>query len=147
MSIVEEKDRLSLEIESSLEAIEEADRRVISFLTARGDPIDLFAVRILLREAVMNAVVHGGGEETTGCGTLDVRVDAEGVTIRVSDNGPGFVHDRLPNTREVLSDGGRGIPLMKLYSDVMEFNDKGNEVTLRKLFRSDDSGLVEDDKK
>ena len=89
-------------------------------------------MRILVRESLLNAVIHGSGKDASKTVTVDVIVDAQSITLHVEDEGPGF----SPPTREVafdiLGDGGRGLPLLQIYSDELQWNDRGNRVSVRK---------------
>lgn len=64
---------------------------------------------------------------------VTIRVDTECVRVTIVDEGPGFEVDRIPDptTRNCLErEHGRGLLMMRTYSDEVTFNDRGNEVTL-----------------
>lgn len=93
-----------------------------------------FAIRLALEEAVYNAFRHGHKnlpkQEKI---RLSWRVTPEEVLISVEDNGPGFVPGAVPDptTHERLElPHGRGVMLMKAYMTVVQYNDKGNRVTM-----------------
>jgi DNA-binding response OmpR family regulator len=59
---------------------------------------------------------------------------AEGITITIGDDGDGFDWKNLPglSKENLLQCNGRGIFLTKIFFDSVEYNAKGNCVTLRK---------------
>ncbi len=57
------------------------------------------------------------------------------VTFTIEDQGKGFQWQSLPNTldeMELLSSHGRGLFLIRAFMSKVEFNDKGNRITLTK---------------
>ena len=53
--------------------------------------------------------------------------------IVVDDHGPGFDPDNIPDCtlpENIEKACGRGVMLMRAYMTSVEFNDKGNKVTL-----------------
>ena len=121
-----------VEMSSRLELIDRADELLTQRLLSRATNLDSFAVRIRLREALLNAVMHGGRQCEDSPIELDVDFDADGLTLSVADRGPGFDWRRRLDRLEVLADGGRGIPLMGIYADEMQYDSGGNRLTLRK---------------
>ena len=95
----------------------------------------VFAVRLALDEALVNAVKHGNDGDPTKHITIDFRIDDESLVIEVQDDGPGFVPDELPDptAEENLSrPNGRGVMLMRAYMTDVQFNEAGNRVMLIK---------------
>lgn len=113
-------------------SIDSADAELMRWLERWEVAVDRFAVRILLREALLNAVIHGSGE----CAQQEVRCtiqnDAESVTLIVEDDGPGFLWQDRDLTFQICGDGGRGLALMQTYASEVIFNDRGNRVVLRR---------------
>ncbi|MCB1171401.1 MAG: ATP-binding protein, partial [Leptospiraceae bacterium] len=72
--------------------------------------------------------------------TVDYHLDANGVVYRIQDQGSGFDHGDLDQKTATPPDGelplhGRGIMITRNAFDLVEFNEKGNEVRLLKYFR------------
>lgn len=92
-----------------------------------------FAVMLAFDEAVANGLKYGGAR---GPGqTIDVSwsVGPDRVRIVVDDHGPGFDPDALPDCtapENIEKACGRGVMLMRAYMTSVEFNAKGNKVTL-----------------
>lgn len=98
----------------------------------------VFAVRLALDEALVNAVKHGNQNDSTKTVTVEFSIDQDSMVIEIEDQGPGFVPDELPDptAEENLSrPNGRGVMLMRAYMTEVDFNELGNRVILTK--RSD----------
>lgn len=68
--------------------------------------------------------------------TVTANETPEGVRYTVEDQGPGFDPEIVPDpttAENLLAVSGRGIMLMRTFMDEVEFNDRGNVVTLVKL--------------
>lgn len=92
-------------------------------------------VEIALREAVVNAVVHGNHEDPRKQVYVRCRCEPDGISILVRDEGQGFDADRVPDPttpENVQSTRGRGIYLMRNYMDEVRFEENGRAVLMRK---------------
>lgn len=127
---------LRLRMSASLENNDQADALVSEFLLQTDVPVDRFAVRILLREALLNAVTHGCGKDPEQEVRLCVRLEPDAIVLDVQDSGPGFLWQDRNTMFDVLGDGGRGLALMRIYSSNMTFNEAGNHVVLRRRYDS-----------
>jgi DNA-binding response OmpR family regulator len=125
------------------------------------DDADRMRVGVGIHEAAVNAMVHGNLEVSSALKgdtwdeyhrmiadraksppyrdrrlTAVVRaVRGQELTIRLTDEGPGFDTSRLPDPTEFenLSVGsGRGMLLIRTFFDEMKHNARGNEITLTK---------------
>lgn len=93
-------------------------------------------IEVALREAVLNAIIHGNGEDpqkhvyvTISCGT-----DGE-VAMRIRDEGAGFDSSSVPDPtvpEHRMSTHGRGIYLMRALMDEVSFEEGGTVVYMRK---------------
>lgn len=131
----ESETKLHVRMSATLENIDRADDATVLFLKSRDVPVDMFAVRILLREGMLNAVVHGSGQDPDLPVTMDVELDPEGVGLTIEDTGPGFIWQNRSACFDLMGDGGRGLPLMQMYSSRMAFNDSGNKVSFWRKYR------------
>ena len=80
---------------------------------------------LAVREAVMNAVLHGNRERTDRSVQVDFRLGQGKIEVRVCDQGQGFDPDSLgdPLAKEnLLSEGGRGVYLMRQFMDEVHFS-------------------------
>lgn len=97
---------------------------------------DLFAVRLSLEEALVNALKHGNGSDPTKEVAFRYLVMREGVAAEVEDQGGGFDPDQVadPRAEENLErPGGRGLLLMRAYMSWVRYNECGNHVSLGKF--------------
>ncbi len=95
----------------------------------------VFAIRLALDEALVNAVKHGNQNDPTKAVQVDFHINDERMVIEVEDQGPGFTPEELPDptAEENLSrPNGRGVMLMRAYMTKVDFNRKGNRVILTK---------------
>jgi len=95
----------------------------------------VFAVRLALDEALVNAVKHGNQGDPEKSVQIDFTIDEDRIVIEVEDRGPGFVPDALPDPTAEENIGrpnGRGVMLMRAYMTEVDFNDRGNRVILIK---------------
>ena len=80
---------------------------------------------LAIREAVMNAVLHGNRERPDRSVKVDYLVREGQIEVRVCDQGEGFDPDSLkdPLSKEnLLSEGGRGVYLMRQFMDEVSFS-------------------------
>ncbi len=132
VNVVETGNRFHLTMPATLENIDEADDRFAAYLLDKHAHVDVFAMRILLRESLLNAVTHGSGKDPDKNVELVLEIESTHVTMCVKDTGAGFEWCSHQGGFDVDGDGGRGLALMEIYSDEMVFNEAGNEITLRK---------------
>ncbi len=110
----------------------------------RGDA--LVGLTTAFREAVRNAEIHGCKENGDLGIDVEFLLDREKVTVTVEDEGDGFEHKSyrerlgagtpLATARQRHSAGGvggLGIYLMDRCADRLEYNDRGNRVTISKF--------------
>jgi serine/threonine-protein kinase RsbW len=96
---------------------------------------DVFGVRLALEEALVNALKHGNRSDPNKRVRVSYRVTPEEVCAEVADEGLGFDPDAVADPTDeagVGRPGGRGLLLMRHYLSSVEFNARGNAVTLRK---------------
>jgi anti-sigma regulatory factor (Ser/Thr protein kinase) len=124
------------------------------------DTIDLVRVTVALSEALDNALYHGNlglsSELRQGTGQawreesqmrrqispyrerrirFQAVFDSDGAEFTVRDDGVGFnpAHQRdCTHAQNLERCSGRGLLLMKMYMDDIQYNDAGNEIVLKK---------------
>ena len=85
-------------------------------------------ILIALTEAANNAIHHGNGLDPAKSVSMAYSMDADKITFLVSDQGPGFDHDHLPDPTDpqnIEKPHGRGVFLMRALSDSVVFTDNG----------------------
>ena len=95
----------------------------------------IFAVKLALEEAIINAIKHGNELDDTKKVQISFAIDENQVVISVKDEGEGFNPEAVPDptTEEgLLATSGRGLALIRAYMDEIRFNETGNELTMIK---------------
>tara|TARA_B100001245_G_C22829387_1_gene398960 strand:- start:535 stop:936 length:402 start_codon:yes stop_codon:yes gene_type:complete len=90
-------------------------------------------IMIAVTESVNNAIVHGNQKASDKSVSLKLHVDDSTLKIVVSDEGPGFNYNTLPDPtapENIEKPGGRGIFLMKHLCDEVHFEDEGRTVSM-----------------
>lgn len=105
------------------------------------DADDGLNVGLAVREAVINAIVHGNREDPELEVHVTLSAGGSGLEAKVRDRGGGFDPSATPDPTEgdqVLKSSGRGLLLMRAFVDEVEFRrhrDNGMEITLTKNSR------------
>jgi serine/threonine-protein kinase RsbW len=124
--------QLCLTIPSRLAAIEPVCEQIRGLLARRHLEDMEFAVEILARECLNNAILHGNYGLADAQVDFGIRIGKRLICLRVTDQGPGFdwrrtIRHGLPAESSV---DGRGLMLASLYARRIAFNRRGNQVTL-----------------
>jgi serine/threonine-protein kinase RsbW len=101
----------------------------------------LVNLRIAVSEALSNAIVSGNQGDRSKRVKVWAKVDAWAVKVQVTDEGPGFDPQEIPDptaSGALESSGGRGVFLLKRLADDLTFNETGNALTF--TLRSDWEG-------
>jgi serine/threonine-protein kinase RsbW len=97
-------------------------------------------VELALREALVNAVVHGNQKDPEKKVHIRCRCGpGKEISVVVTDQGKGFDFEKTVGNGLIpdpAADHGRGIPLMKVYMDDVHFERDGSEVHMRKRARN-----------
>jgi serine/threonine-protein kinase RsbW len=95
---------------------------------------DTFAnMMTCLNEIAINAIVHGNKLDESKKVIVNAEVDPKRVIWTVTDEGPGFDYDHLPDPtalENIENLTGRGVFIVKQLADQCVFNSTGNEVEL-----------------
>jgi len=95
-----------------------------------------FEIELALREAVVNAIVHGNQEDPNKHVYVKCRCMADGeVLITVEDEGHGFENGVVPDPTSpdnLLRTHGRGIRLMRASMDELRFENGASVVHMHK---------------
>ena len=73
--------KLKLDLPATLDAIEEADDCMCAWLKPKELPLNLFGLRILLHEALLNAVTHGSQEDPNLAVSMSVELRESNVVF------------------------------------------------------------------
>ena len=96
---------------------------------------DSFGIHLAAEEALVNAIKHGNKQDPNKSVHVDMRVSKQQVQIHITDEGPGFNPEAVPDpTLDENLDvpSGRGVMLIKAYMTEVEYNEQGNSVRMVK---------------
>jgi serine/threonine-protein kinase RsbW len=143
MRISKTKHQFSQEYPATLKNVEQACFAIEQILEKYSLlEKDRFAVELLLREALNNAVLHGCDQNPFLSFSCRLAISGCKVIIEVSDSGPGFDWRRKLKAQPTnLDKTGRGLSIYAIYASSIEFNASGNCVTLKYFF---DHGVKND---
>jgi serine/threonine-protein kinase RsbW len=126
---------VTLRLPSDVNCIEEAVELVTRHCLAghQATKTTRFRLRVVLSEALTNAIVRGNGEDRTKW--VDVRAELVPEVIRVSvtDEGPGFDPEAIPEPlqpEQLDVATGRGLFLIRKLVDTVQFNERGNSICM-----------------
>jgi serine/threonine-protein kinase RsbW len=130
---VELRQSLASQVSAISLFVDQLMRFILKFRNADGSETD---IEMALHEALVNAVMHGNGENPHKRVYVTCRCYVDGeVSITVRDEGKGFDSSALPNPtlrENLLLTHGRGIYLMKTLMDEVWFDEGGAVVIMRK---------------
>jgi serine/threonine-protein kinase RsbW len=96
---------------------------------------ELFAIRLAVEEALVNAIKHGNGSDPTKKVHIEYEIGPDEVRIRIEDEGPGFDPATVPDPTDpeyLERPCGRGLMLMRHYMSFVQFSERGNAVEMLK---------------
>jgi serine/threonine-protein kinase RsbW len=112
-------------------------QEILEQLTAAGwSGRDLFGIELALEESLSNAIRHGNRFDESKSVLVECKVSAEQFWLRVTDEGPGFRPQAVPDcTADENLDcpGGRGLALIQAYMTRVEYHGCGNCLELEKI--------------
>jgi serine/threonine-protein kinase RsbW len=93
----------------------------------------LFATRLALEEALVNAIKHGNKLDPKKKVIVEAKVSRQRVEIQIEDEGPGFVRSSVPDPtaeENLCKCSGRGILLIEAYMNSVTWSRGGRRVKL-----------------
>jgi len=130
--------RVSLTLDSSLASVDKVERTAEDFAGRAGFDEDTVPnIVMAVREATVNAVLHGNAYDPAKSITASFETTADSLIVRIADQGPGLNPDTLPDPlapENILRGSGRGIFLIRAFMDEVHFRKlhPGTELTLIK---------------
>ncbi len=103
-------------------------------LKTQWDEAAAFAVRLALEEALTNALRHGHGGDTSLPIDLECKISADAIHLVVTDQGPGFEPDTVPDPtadENLTIASGRGLALMRAFMSEVVVTPPGNCISMR----------------
>jgi serine/threonine-protein kinase RsbW len=125
---------LVFDIPSDFEAGRDVQRRVMDqVLLNNFEPDSIFAIRLALEEAIVNAIKHGNAQDPAKKVHVEASITPHRVEILVEDEGTGFIRSRIPDptTHPNLNrPSGRGILLIESYMTSAKWDRGGRRVRM-----------------
>ncbi len=130
--------------DSSLESVDAAEELAIAIASSIGfDEDGQHELGMAVREAMVNAVVHGNRYSLKHKVHFQVSADTTGVTVTITDEGEGFEPKAVADPLEqdnLLKQSGRGILLIQAFVnevDIRRVQPRGTEVVMKKFLGSE----------
>ena|ERR1700744_651094 len=136
--------RVSYRMDSTLESVNKAEEMADQVAAQAGiDEDTRGGISMAVREAMINAVLHGNAYDTAKRVNLSFEQDGEKLVVTIADQGKGFVPEEVPDPlapENLLKQSGRGIFLMRAFMDEVRFRklNPGTEITLIKRLQGND---------
>ena len=92
-----------------------------------------FRLQVVLSEALANAILRGNRESLDKWVEVRAELLAEMIRVYVTDEGPGFDPDSVPEPirpEQIDEAGGRGLFLIRKLVDAVQFNEQGNSICM-----------------
>ena len=89
---------------------------------------------LCISEAVINSIEHGNQYDLNKKVTIEISHELNTIQVKIVDEGDGFNFDEIkdPTKNEnILSESGRGIHIIKMLSNSIKYNNKGNSLKLK----------------
>jgi serine/threonine-protein kinase RsbW len=129
---------LRFSLSSTMESVGEVEAAAEKFATEAGlDEDERFRVTMAVREASVNAVLHGNEYDPAKKITASFENTGDKLVITIADEGKGLDPDTLPDPlapENLMRGTGRGIFLIRSFMDEVHFRQlhPGTELTLVK---------------
>lgn len=130
--------RLNFALNSTMESVAEIEATADKLAADAGLDEDLrFNVSMAVREAAINAVLHGNEYDPAKQVTVRCENTGTDLVFTIADQGKGLDPDTLPDPllpENILRGAGRGIFLIRSFMDEVHFRQlhPGTELTLVK---------------
>lgn len=124
-------DGFNVEMDSDLENVDRCVDLIREFLGKRDAQKHLFALALLTREALNNAMIHGNLLDSAKTVRVRFLERDGGFDLEVEDQGPGFAWQKHLQAVSGAEDvRGRGHEIYRNYARAFRYNGAGNILTL-----------------
>ncbi len=144
--------RVSYTLDSTLESVNRAEQTAENMAARAGfSEDDCHRISMAVREAAVNAVLHGNAYDSRKKVRVAFENTGEALVITIADEGPGLCEKDVPNPlapENLLKQSGRGIFLIRSFMDDVQFRtlEPGTEITLIKHVPGNSAGHTEEAK-
>jgi serine/threonine-protein kinase RsbW len=130
-------DRVSYTLDSTLETVNNAEEKAGRMAADAGfDDEDVLKISMAVREAAVNAVLHGNAYDPNKKVTLAFERTGDDLVITIRDQGKGLDAAKIPDPlapENLLKTSGRGIFLIRSFMDVVEIHPSAAGTELRMI--------------
>ncbi len=124
---------VTLRVPADLRCVEEAVELMALHCFAGQQPSrrTRFRLRVLLAEAITNAIVFGAGEDAARTVRVSATLTDDTIVLQVADDGEGFDPRAVPDPLDPAGldrPAGRGLFLIRNLADEVSFNPQGNTI-------------------
>ena len=117
--------RMDLSLSSTMESVSEVEALADKMATEAGlDEDERFRIAMAVREAAVNAVLHGNDYDASKKISVSFENTGTALVIAISDQGKGLDPDSIPDPlapENLLRGTGRGIFLIRSFMDEVHF--------------------------
>ena len=130
--------RVSFTLDSTLDSVNKIELTAEQIAQRAGfDEDSTLNIAMAVREAAVNAVLHGNAYDTNKHVVASFETTTDSLIVRIADQGPGMDPDKVPDPlapENILRGSGRGIFLIRAFMDEVNFRQlhPGTELTLIK---------------
>lgn len=129
--------QVSYTLESTLETVNKAEETAGRMAAEAGfDDEEVVKISMAVREAAVNAVLHGNAYDPNKVVTLAFERTPDDLVIVIRDQGKGLDAGRIPDPlapENLLKTSGRGIFLIRSFMDVVEIHPSTTGTELRMI--------------
>jgi serine/threonine-protein kinase RsbW len=135
---VPKEGRMSFSLSSTMESVSEVEAVADKMAEEAGmDEDERFKLTMAVREAAVNAVLHGNDYDPDKQISVSFENTGKSLVISIADQGKGLDPEKLPDPlapENLLRGTGRGIFLIRSFMDEVHFRQlhPGTELTLVK---------------
>jgi len=132
------KQRVSYTLDSTLETVDNAEQTATRIAAEAGfEEDEVMRISMAVREAAINAVLHGNAYDPKKKVKLDFESTPRDLVITISDQGKGLDMSKIPDPlapENLLKTSGRGIFLIRSFMDEVQIHPShsGTEIKLIK---------------
>jgi serine/threonine-protein kinase RsbW len=141
--------RVSYTLDSTLETVDNAEQAATRIAADNGfDEDEIMQISMAVREAAVNAVLHGNAYDPNKKVKLDFERTSHDLVITIRDQGPGLDPAKIPDPlapENLLKTSGRGIFLIRSFMDEVQIlpSTSGTEIKLVKHVHGSTEGAKE----
>ncbi|HEX9110376.1 MAG TPA: ATP-binding protein [Terriglobales bacterium] len=129
--------RVSYTLDSTLDTVNSAEETAGRIAAEAGfDDEEILKISMAVREAAVNAVLHGNAYDPSKKVTLAFERTARDLIVVIRDQGKGLDTSKIPDPlapENLLKTSGRGIFLIRSFMDVVEIHPSKTGTELRMI--------------